>query len=176
MGRKIAGGLLITVVLFLAFVSTRQGQFYYERSGIVKATPDEIFPYISNLKLGEKWSPYEKIDPNMKKTFSGPEAGVGSVMEFDGNSNAGSGKLEILKLIPNESVEIKLTMTKPFAAENIVQYRLVPDVTGTKFIWSMGGDGGFMGKLINVFIDCEKMVGDQFSEGIVNLQNIFEKK
>jgi hypothetical protein len=125
--------------------------------------------------MGSLWSPYEKVDPNMKKTFSGTDGQVGAVMEFEGNKDAGSGKLEILKIVPNELVEIKLTMLKPFFAENIVQYKLTPENGGTRFSWSMSGDGGFMGKLISVFIDCEKMVGGQFSSGIENLKTLIER-
>jgi hypothetical protein len=172
--KKSLFGILIVLTLFLGFVSTRDGKFRYEKSGVIQASADKIFPYISNFKMGGLWSPYEKIDPNMKKTFKGPDAQVGSIMEFEGNSDAGSGSLEILKIVPNELVEIKLTMTKPFSAENIIQYQLASEGSGTRFTWSMSGDGGFMGKLISVFINCEKMVTAQFSTGIANLKTVVE--
>ncbi|HEY1079323.1 MAG TPA: SRPBCC family protein [Bdellovibrio sp.] len=171
---KASLGLGVVVVGFIAYVATREGKFHYERSGVIDASAEKIFPYISDFKKGGEWSPYEKMDPNMKKNFVGPDAQVGSVMEFDGNQEAGSGKLEILKIVPNESVEIKLTMLKPFHAENLVVYKLTPEGEGTRFSWSMSGDSGFLGKLINVFIDCEKMVADQFSVGINNLKNLLE--
>ena len=95
-------------------------------------------------------------------------------MEFEGNSDAGSGKLEMLSIAPNQLVDIKLTMTKPIFAENLIQYKLTPEGQGTRFTWSMSGDGGFMTKLMTVFIDCEKMVGDQFNAGIANLKTIVE--
>ncbi|WP_413612738.1 SRPBCC family protein [Bdellovibrio sp. HCB-110] len=169
-------GLIIAIIVvgFLGYVSTRDGKFRYDRSGVINAPPEKIFPYLVDFKKGAEWSPYEKVDPNMKKTFSGPEAQVGSIMEFEGNKDAGSGKLEILRIVPNEAVDIKLTMIKPMHAENLVEYKLTPEGTGTRFSWSMSGDGGFFGKLITVLIDCEKMVGDQFSEGINNLKTVVE--
>lgn len=176
MKKKIFSIILLILVLFLGFVSTREGKFRYERSGEINATPEKIFPYISQFSMGALWSPYEKVDPNMKKMFRGPDARVGSVMEFEGNSDAGSGKLELLNIVPNQLVEIKLTMTKPFFAENLVQYRLIPEGQKTRFSWSMSGDAGFMGKLVSVFMDCEKMVGDQFTTGIANLKAIVEAK
>ena len=126
--------------------------------------------------MGALWSPYEQIDKDMKKKVSGTDGAVGAIMEFEGNNEVGSGKLEILKIVPDESVQIRLTMLKPFFAENLVEYRLIPESGGTRFIWSMEGDGGFMGKLISVFINCEKMVADQFSKGIENLKEVIEKK
>lgn len=174
MSKKIGLGLLVVLVLFLGYVSTRQSKFYYERSGLINAPAEKIFPYLSNFKLGSQWSPYEKIDPNMKKTFTGNDGEVGSIMEFEGNSDAGSGKLEMLSIAPNQLVDIKLTMTKPIFAENLIQYKLTPEGPATRFTWSMSGDGGFMTKLMTVFIDCEKMVGDQFNAGIANLKTIVE--
>lgn len=174
--KKILIGLVTIVVIFLGYVSTRPSHFRYERSGVIKASPEKIFPYLSQFKLGEKWSPYEKVDPNMKKTFSGVDGQVGSVMEFDGNAEAGSGKLEMLKIVPQSLVEIKLTMIKPFYGENLIEYSLIPESEGTRFTWTMSGDGGFMSKLISVFIDCEKMIGDQFMTGIQNLKTVVESE
>lgn len=172
----VALGVLVLVVAFVAYVSTRESKFLYERSGVINAPIEKIFPYISNFKMGALWSPYEQVDPNMKKVFTGPDGQVGSMMEFDGNRDAGSGKLEMLKITPNEFVEIKLTMIKPIAAENIVHYKLTREGIGTRFSWSMSGDSGFLGKLVNVFIDCEKMIGDQMNKGIANLKTLVENQ
>lgn len=174
MWKKIGIGLVGLILAFLGFVSTRSGHFAYERSGVIQASADRIFPYISNLRRGGDWSPYEKVDPNMKKNFIGEDGQVGSTMEFEGNNDVGSGKIEILKVIPNETVELKLTMIKPFYGENQIVYKLSPEGNGTKFTWAMSGEGGFMGKLMSVLIDCEKMIGDQFSQGIDNLKTVVE--
>ena len=172
---KITISLVIILVIFLGYVSTRSSEFDYVRSGVIKASPEEIFPYISNLRKGELWSPYEKLDPNMKKTFNGVDGTVGSSMDFEGNRDAGSGRLEIMNIVPNQSVELKLTMTEPIKVENVVIYTLTSENDGTRFSWSMKGDSGFLGKLVGVFIDCEKMLAGQFSEGIENLKNYIEK-
>lgn len=175
----IANVLLVVGVLlliFIGFIASREGKFHYERSGVIHASAAEIFPYISDFRKGELWSPYEKMDPAMKKTFRGPEAQVGSIMEFEGKPQAGSGSLEILKLVPNELVEIRLIMTKPFPADNIVRYKLSPESDGTRFTWTMSGDGGFIGKLLNFFVDCEALVAGQFSEGINSLKELVESQ
>ncbi len=174
MAKKIALGILVIIIAFLGFVSTRESQFKYERSGLINAPAEKIFPYISNLKMGGMWSPYEKKDLNMRKTFTGPGDQVGSILEFEGNKEVGSGKLELLKVVPGQLVEMKLTMTKPFHAENIIQYQLSSENGGTRFSWSMSGNGGFMGKLISLFIDCEKMVAADFVQGIANLKSVVE--
>ncbi|CAN5671852.1 K(+)-transporting ATPase subunit F [soil metagenome] len=173
---KVIVGLVVILVLFLAYVSTRESKFHYERSGTINASADKIFPYLSNFKLGGEWSPYEKKDVNMKRSFGGADGVVGSTMEFDGNNDVGAGKLEMLKIVPNELVQIQLTMTKPFYGQNLVEYKLAPDGAGTKFTWAMSGDGGFMTKLITLFIDCDKMVAGDFEVGIANLKSVVEGK
>lgn len=173
---KITVGAVVIFTSFLLYVASRDGKFHYERSGVINAPADKIFPYISNLQLGAQWSPYEKKDPNMKKTFSGTDGQAGSTEEFDGNSDVGSGKIEILKVVPNEAVDLKLTMLKPVVGENLIQYRLTPEGGGTKFTWSMSGDGGFIGKLIAVFIDCEKMIAGDLEIGIQNLKTLVESR
>jgi len=172
--KKILIGITAALVIFLGYVSTREGKFNYVRSGMINAPAEKIFPYISDFSKGGEWSPYEKVDPNMKKEISGTPGQVGHKMIFEGNSDAGSGNLEILKVVPNELVEIKLTMTKPVHAENIVTYSLASEGSVTKFSWAMSGDGGFLTKLISVFIDCEKMIAGQFGVGIENLKTVVE--
>jgi uncharacterized protein YndB with AHSA1/START domain len=174
MWMKVVLGALVVLGLFLGYVSTREGKFHYERSGVIDAPPEKIFPYLSQFKLGGAWSPYEKKDPNMKHTYGGTEGSAGSTMEFEGNSEAGTGKLEILNVVPNELVQIKLTMLKPFYGENLIDYKLTPEGDGTRFTWAMSGDGGFMTKLITLFIDCEKMVAGDFEVGIANLKSVVE--
>jgi uncharacterized protein YndB with AHSA1/START domain len=179
MRNKIIGVIVVIGVLlvaFLAFAATRPGEFRYERSGIIEASAEKIFPYLQDFKLAARWNPYDKIDPAMKKTYSGTDGQPGSTMEFEGNREVGSGKLEILKVVPNESVDIKLTMVKPFYAENLVQYRLEPQEDATRFVWTMSGKNPFLIKAIGVFIDCEKMLGDQFVAGIANLKAEAEAK
>jgi hypothetical protein len=174
--KKIAIALTLQIILFLGYVSTKQSKFQYERSGMINAPADKIYPYLSNFKLGYTWNPYDQKDPNIKRNFKGTEGAVGSIMEFDGNAEAGTGTLELLKAVPNESSEIRLVMTKPIHADNLIQYKLIPEGTGTRFSWTMSGDGGFFGKLISVFIDCEKMVTKDFVVGIENLKKVVESQ
>lgn len=175
MWTKILIGFAVVIVIFLGYVSTRPPMFHYERSGFIKASPEKIYPYISSLKMGAQWSPYEKDDPSLKTEFSGTDGAVDSVETFEGKK-AGAGTLTILKLEPNKSAQIQLKMTKPFFAINIIDYTLTPEGEGTRFTWGMTGENGFIGKLIGVIIDCEKMIGSQFEEGIANLKQVVESQ
>lgn len=126
---KIVIGIVVVLALFLGYVSTREGKFNYARSGVINAPPEKIFPYLTSLKMGEQWSPYQKMDPEMKVTYTGTDGQEGSAMDFE-SSKAGSGKVEILKITPNQSVDVKLTMIKPVHGENAIVYSLAPEEIG----------------------------------------------
>jgi hypothetical protein len=174
--KKILAALALFFIGFVSYVQTRPADFRYERSGIIQATPEVIFPYLNQFKLGNEWSPYSKKDPNMKFTISGPEAGTGSKMEFAGNSDVGAGELEIIASEPNSRVELLLTMKEPIEGKNTIIYSLTPEGEGTRFTWTMSGKGGFISKLMTVLIDCEKMVAGDFEVGIQNLKTLIESK
>lgn len=171
---KVLIGVGVALILFLGFVATRPDEAHYERSGVILAGPEKIFPYLDNFKVSGQWSPYEQMDPNMKKTLLGPESGPGAVMEFAGNSDVGTGRLEILKVVPNSSVQIRLEMLEPFKVTNTVTYTLTPEGNGTRFTWSMDGPHTFLSKLLCLLIDGDKMVGEQFEKGISNLKTLIE--
>ena len=173
--KKIPVVLGFALIAFLIYVQTRPAEFKYVRSGVIQASPQQIFPYLSQFKLGNAWSPYEKKDPKMQHTYAGAAEGVGQIMEFAGNQEVGKGRLEMLKVIPHSLVEIKLTMLEPIQGENIVQYSLAPESSGgTRFTWTMTGSGGFVSKLMGVLIDCEKMVAGDFEKGIQDLKVLVE--
>lgn len=163
------GGLLL---VFLGYVSTRPGNFHYERSLVIQASPEKIFPYLHDFKLGAQWNPYDQKDPQMKRIYSGPAVGPGSLMAFEGNNDVGSGKLEIVREVPNQLVEIRLSMLKPFQGISSIVYSLNVENTGTRMTWSMSGENGFLSKLVSVFIDCEKMVAGDFEVGLKNLERV----
>ena len=176
MFRKVLLSIVLIVVLFFGYVSTRQSQFHIEDSAVIRAPIEKVFPYVSDLKKGGEWSPFEKVDPLMKKDFIGASDQVGAKLIFQGNSDAGAGSLEILKIQAPETVELHLIMTAPFPADNLIQYKLETVPEGTRFTWIMSGDGGFLGKLISVFIDCDTMIKKQFQLGFQNLNQLMEGK
>lgn len=165
---KIGLSLVVVLAVFLVFVSTKQSKFSYSVTMKMNAPVDKVFPYLSDLKLGSQWSPFEKADPNMKKEY------VGNKLIFSGNKDAGSGTLEILNTVPNQSVDLKLIMTAPIAVANDVKYEIIPVEGGSQVTWSMSGENGFFIKILSTFMNMEKMMQEQFTAGLNNLKAIVE--
>jgi uncharacterized protein YndB with AHSA1/START domain len=167
--------IAVSIAGILALAATKPDVFIVQRTASIKAPPEKIFPYINDFKQWPLWSPYEKIDPNMKRTYGPQTAGKGATYGWDGNKNIGSGSMEILEALAPRKVEIKLDFTRPFEAHNIAEFTLQPAGEGTTVTWTMRGPLPFFAKIIHVFMNMDKMVGGQFDEGLANLRAAAEK-
>ena len=167
----------VIAAVFLAYAATRPDTFRVERSASIQASPEKIYPYMSDFRKGDLWSPYEKKDPAMKRTFSGPASGKGAIYEFDGsNKTVGKGRLEIIEAVPPAKVILTLDMIAPMKGHNIVEYTLVPKGDSTKVTWAMTGRNTYLGKIVCTFINMDNMVGGDFEAGLANLKALVEKK
>jgi hypothetical protein len=164
--------VFIAVVLILA--SMKPDTFHVERSVIVKSSPSKIFPLIADFHKWNSWSPYEKLDPSMKRTFSGAEYGKGAVYAWEGNFKAGAGRMEIMDTT-SFRITIKLDFISPFEGHNMAEFILEPEGENTKLTWSMHGPNRFIGKIIHVFFGMDQMVGKVFETGLSNIKSLTEK-
>ena len=171
--------ILIAVVVVIAgilvFASTRPEAFSVQRTTTIHAPADKVFALINDFHRWGEWSPWEKLDPEMKRTFSGPAAGVGTTYEWTGNSKVGAGRMEILRAAPASKVDIKLDFIKPFEGHNITEFTLTPQGDSTQVTWAMSGPTPFVSKLMQVFVSLDTMIGKDFDEGLANLKRITEK-
>lgn len=166
--------LAVAVVAVLIYAATKPDTFRVARTITIKAPADKIFPLINELGAQSTWSPFEK-DPHMKRTLSGPQSGKGATYEWDGNWEVGKGRIAITDSTTPSKVTLALDMMKPFAAHNIVEFTLVPQGGGTLVTWAMHGPQPFLGKVVSIFFNCEKMVGDPFEEGLGKLKALIER-
>ena len=165
--------LAIAIVLILA--ARKPDTFRVERTVLVKAAPETIFPLIEDFHQWQSWSPYENRDPALQRSFSGAERGKGAVYAWNGNKNVGSGRMEILDAPPPGKVVIKLDFLKPFEAHNTAEFTLLPQGDTTNVTWLMHGPAPFMSKVMQVFINLDKMIGKDFEIGLANLKRLTEK-
>lgn len=163
------------VIAALLYAATRPKSFRIERSTTIQAAPEAIYPHIANFHNWEAWSPWEKIDPNILRTYSGATEGKGAVYEWSGNKNIGKGRMEIVDTAPPDKVVIKLDFFTPFEAHNAVDFTLVPQGPATVVTQAMYGPSPFMSRLMGLFFDMEKMVGGKYEEGLASLKAVAEK-
>jgi uncharacterized protein YndB with AHSA1/START domain len=167
----IVAGILVAAVL--VYAATKPNTFKIHRALLIDAPPERIFPMIDDLHAQSAWSPFEK-DPAMKRTHSGAPRGKGAVYEWDGNRQVGAGRIAIIDSVPPSKVALLLDMVRPFKAHNIVEFTLERSGPGTNVTWSMQGRQPYMAKVMTLFMDCDKMVGSQFEEGLAKLKQLVE--
>ena len=172
----LAALLVVGVATVLILAAMKPSEFVVERSIAIDAPPAAIYPLIADFREFQKWSPFEKSDPDMQRTLSGPESGVGSVYAWNGNSHAGEGTITIVEAEPSKSVTMDLHMTRPFGCRNVVLYSIEPEGDATRVTWRMSGPSPFMSKVMQVFMDMDKMCGDQFEEGLASLKTLAEQR
>ncbi|HEX3627114.1 MAG TPA: SRPBCC family protein [Verrucomicrobiae bacterium] len=163
------------MVLFVVIVATRPSNFRITRTGRISAPAGLVFENVNDLHNWEAWSPWAKMDPNAKSTFAGPAAGPGSSMEWAGNNKVGAGRMTIAESRPNDAIRIKLEFFKPFKATNLAEFTFKPEGDQTVVTWSMSGKNNFMGKAIGLFMNCDKMIGGQFEQGLANLNSVSQQ-
>lgn len=168
--------IVIAVAGILIMATLKPDNFVYQRSMLMNAPREKIFDLLIDYHNWAKWSPYEHKDPNMKRTYSGAESGVGAKYAWAGNDEVGEGNMEILQAKRPTRINIGLHFIKPFQGDNDVVFSMVPQGEQTEVTWSMTGNNPFMCKLMSTFMDIEKMCCDDFTKGLTNLKAQVEKE
>ncbi len=163
----VAGGLLV-------FAATKPDTFRVQRTARIKAPPEKIFALIDDFHNWAGWSPYEKLDPAMKRTLSGAPEGKGSVYEWASDGRAGRGRMEITDTSPPSQVTIKLDFVKPFESHNIVNFTMQPEGDSTNVTWAMQGPNPYIAKVMSIFVSMDSLVGKDFETGLANLKALAE--
>lgn len=167
--------LAIAIVAILGLAATKPDTLRVQRSIVIKAPPERIFPLIADFRQWPNWSPYEQKDPAMKRSYDGAERGKGAVYAWDGDKNVGSGRMEILEADAPQKIVIKLDFFTPFEGHNTAEFTMLPQGDGTQVTWLMHGPARFLTKLIQVFMSLDHMIGKDFEAGLANLKRITEK-
>jgi carbon monoxide dehydrogenase subunit G len=160
--------VLIAAILILA--AAKPDTFRVQRAARIKAPPEKIFAFINDFNRWGSWSPWEKKDPAMKRTYGASTSGKGAVYAWEGNKDVGQGRMEIAESSPPSKVTLKLDFVKPFEAHNIVEFALEPKGDATNVTWAMQGATPYFAKIIHVFINMDSMVGKDFETGLANLK------
>jgi len=163
----------VALAAALAYAASKPDSFAVQRTTLIDAPPEQIFPLIDDLRAQAAWSPFEK-DPAMRRTHSGPPRGPGAFYAWDGDRRVGAGQIAITESTPPSKVVLSLKMLRPFKADNTVEFTLDRTGAGTRVTWAMRGRSPFMAKLMGLFMNCDNMVGKQFEEGLAKLKTLVE--
>jgi len=162
----------LIVAALIVFIATRPSTFRVSRSATIPTPSSVLFAAVNDLHQWEAWSPWARLDPHAENTYEGSPSGVGSVFRWKGNGKVGQGSMTILESVPDQLIRIKLEFLKPFQATNLAEFTFEPKGNQTVVTWSMSGTNNFVGKAVGLFINCDKMCGDMFEQGLSNLKTV----
>ncbi len=163
--------IVLGIIAVLAVVvAMRPPEFRITRTATIPAPTSRVFEHVNDLHKWQAWSPWAKLDPAARNTFEGPVYGTGAVFRWAGNNKVGEGSMAITESRENEFIRFTLDFLKPFRATNTAEFVFVSEGNQTKVTWSMFGKNSFMGKAVNLVMNCDKMVGGQFEQGLANLK------
>ncbi|HEY4201508.1 MAG TPA: SRPBCC family protein [Devosiaceae bacterium] len=162
--------IVILIIALLIYAATKPKTFRMERSTTIEAPPDKVFSLIDNFHNWTQWSPWENVDPNLQRSYDGPDNGKGAIYAYEGNSKVGAGRMEIVESNPSSKVLATLDFIKPMQAHNFAEFTLRPSGSGTNVTWAMYGPMPYMHRLMTTFLSMDKMIGKDFERGLANLK------
>ncbi len=174
MFKKISLAIVILAAAVLLYASTRPDHSRIERSLLIQAAPEAIFPYLNSPRAHQTWSPWENKDPDMQRDYSGPQAGKDAKYEWSGDSNIGKGRMTVIESNPPSQVLIALEFLEPMQANNTAEFTLRPEAGGTEVTWAMYGPANYLSKLMSLFLDFDAMIGKEFESGLAQLKQQVE--
>jgi hypothetical protein len=163
--RRVALGALVLATAGATFVAAQPSAFVVERSARVAAAPEVVYGHIASLRAMDAWSPWLRMDAQLKVAYEGPESGVGARSSWEG-PEMGTGRLTVTAVEPGREVEMRLEMLSPMQATNRIVFTLAPAGNGTEVTWRMEGHNGFLGKAAALVVDVDGMVGGPFESGL----------
>jgi uncharacterized protein YndB with AHSA1/START domain len=172
--KKLSIAVLVLVAVFALVVATRPSHFHVERSARIAAPPEVVFAWINDFHRWRSWSPWEKLDPGMKREYSGPAEGKGAAYDWSGNDDVGVGSMRITDSQPPSRVAIALEFKEPWQATNTTLFSVAPEADGSTVTWGMDGENDFVFKAVGLFMNVDEMVGKDFEAGLLNLKLVAE--
>jgi hypothetical protein len=147
--------------------------FSLSRSTRVQAPPARVHALVDDFREWRKWSPWEGVDPDLDREYTGPDHGVGSTYHWSGNKKAGEGEMRITESTPT-SVVVDLEFLKPFKATNVTAFAFAPAGDATEVTWTMTGTrSAIMSLMGKLFFD--KSIGNDFEKGLAALKQEAER-
>ena len=155
-------------------VARRPSEFRVSRTATITAPASVLFAQVNDFRKWAAWSPYEKRDPAMRKTYEGAPAGTGAVYAWSGNKEVGEGRTTITESRPNELIRIRLEFEKPFKATSTAEFAFKPEGDRTAVTWSLTGRHNFVMKAMCLFMNMDRMIGGDFEKGLADMKSLVE--
>ncbi len=167
--------LIASVMTGMVFTGCSPNEYQVSRTIEINAPAAQVFEIVNDFHHQEAWSPWEKMDPAMTKSFEGSESGVGAVYKWSGNDSVGTGSMKILESTPNSYILCDLNFTAPWESSSTIEWNFTEENGVTRAEWiNTGSMPGFMFWMGDE--DMEEMMGPTFEQGLGDLKTYSEER
>jgi len=140
-----------------------------ERKRTIEAPVERVYPLVADLTQWTRWSPWEDLDPELQRAYSGTDAGVGQVYAWSGNRKAGAGRMEITGAEDDRMVEVDVRFEKPFKSQSTSTFTFAPEGDGTVVTWRMTGARPALMRITQKVFDMDNLMGKDFEKGLARM-------
>jgi len=172
--KKILIALAVIAIVVVGVVAMQPSEFRVVRTATIAAPAPVVFAQVNDFRKWQAWSPYERLDPAMKRIYEGAPAGTGAIYTWAGNNEVGEGRTTIIESRPSDLIRIQLEFVRPFTATNTAEFTFKPEGDRTAVTWSLAGKKNFTAKAVHLFMNMDRMVGGQFEEGLARMKSVVE--
>ncbi len=167
--------LLIAAILIIAWLTKKE--YAAEREIIINKPPQQVFDHIKFLRNQDNFTKWATMDANMKKEYFGTDGTVGFISAWDSdNKKVGKGEQEIKKITEGKRLETELRFIKPFTGLANAYMTTEPyGNNATKVKWGFDSKMKYPMNILLLFMNMDKMIGEDFATGLTNLKNVLEK-
>ncbi len=173
---EIGIALVAVFGVLLLVVAMQPAQFTIERSLQMSAPAEAIFPLLNDFHRWAQWSPWDGLDPAMKRTYEGTSGPGASYAWESQHKKVGAGRMTLTAEQVNAAVDVKLEFLAPFPATNEVSISIAPVEGGSRVTWKMTGHKNFMAKAFHLMMNMDKLIGRDFEKGLAAIKSIAEQK
>src|SRR6266700_1185294 len=169
---KILIVVAVIVIGLAVVVALQPASFRVTRTATISASPAAVFAQVNDFHNWVAWSPWEKLDPGMKRSYEGAPSGAGAMYAWSGNSQVGEGRMTVTESRPSDLIRIKLDFEKPFRASNIAEFTFEPRGEQTAVTWTMTGRKNFVAKAIHLVMSMDRMIGGAVEQGLSQMKAV----
>lgn len=173
MVKKVLAGVAVGLAVLLGVVAMQPSNYRITRATTVNAPAAVVLAHLEDFHRWKDWSPWAKMDPNQKETYSGAPKGKGAVYHWAGNDEVGEGEMTITN-VTAERLDVALSFIRPFPSQSTVDIVLKPTSAGTEVTWGMDGTNTFLGKAFGLVVNMDEMLGNDFNKGLAGLKSLSE--
>ncbi|RKT01827.1 SRPBCC family protein [Chryseobacterium defluvii] len=169
--------LATLLILWLVIAALISGECKYEKSISINAPAEKVWQNTNTLRAMDQWSPWNDLDPGMKKDWTGTTGQPGEKVCWESQKEeAGKGCQEVAKVdAASKRIDTNIQFLTPYESEARAYVTVVPEGNGSKATWGFTSEIPYPFTVMKLFMNLEDAIGKDYQKGLSRLKEMSEK-